>query len=105
MFKRRIATVAFTAVLVVAGATQADAGVTKSGTVACTTNQTAVTHAYSTGNTEHFPPAGYHIFYNGSIFRNTSLNSSIGGGGFWFVETTGSLNSPGTYAYCITGTP
>lgn len=84
----------------------AHASVSKSGTKNCTANQTGVSRAYSTGTTEHYPPdTGYGIFYNGGTWKATSKNATSGGGGFWFVQTNGSLNDSGTYAYCINGTP
>lgn len=33
-------------------------------------------------------------------FATTKWWSSGGNGGFWFVRTNGSLNSPGTFAGC-----
>lgn len=89
-----------------ASAQVAFAAVSESGTKNCTRNQTGVSHGYSTGTTEHYPPgAGYGIFYNGTKWKNTQRSATVGGGGFWFVETNGSLSDSGTYATCIAGTP
>ncbi|GGL39232.1 hypothetical protein GCM10012283_22160 [Phycicoccus endophyticus] len=98
------AAVAVAMTLLVPAAAQASVG--KSGTKNCTANQTGVSRAYSTGTTEHYPPdTGYGVFYNGSTWKVTAKNATSGGGGFWFVETNGSIGNSGTYAYCINGTP
>ena len=90
-----------TVVLLVAGAGSANASVTKTGTRYCGTYELARSYGYSTGFTEHYPPgSGYKAFSNGSTWKSTDAFSSNGGGGFWFVETTGSLNDPKTYAVC-----
>lgn len=42
--------------------------------------------------------AGYALRNVGS--SGTASVSGVTGGGFWRVQTLGSLNSPGTYAWC-----
>jgi len=80
-------------------ATVASAVVWKSGTTYCAGTQRTV--GYSTGTTEHYPgPSGYGIFYNGSSWKTTKRLASATGGGFWFVQTGGSISSSGTYAEC-----
>lgn len=102
----RIVAAAFLLVSLSAVGSIAHAAVTKSGTKNCTTNQTGVSRALSSVTTEHYPPgAGYGVFYNGSTFKTTIKAASRGGGGFWVVASNGTLSSPGTYAYCINGTP
>ncbi len=78
------------------------AGVTKSGTTYCSTY--GIARSYSTGFTELYPPgSGYRAYNNGSVWTVRTAQASATGGGFWFVETNGSLNSAGTYAYCSSG--
>lgn len=100
--KRRLVPVAVAACLALLVAVPALAGVTDSGTKYCSGDDTPWTRAYSTGYTEHYPPGnGYDDFYNGPTWRTTFHHASSGSpGGFWVVETNGSLNDPGTYAYC-----
>lgn len=87
------------AALIVALSAPVSAGVTKSGTKYCAL--LPYSHSYSTGFTEHFPPGnGYGAFSNGTIWTVRERNSSSGNGGFWFVETNGSLNDPNTWAGC-----
>ena len=81
------------------------AGVTKSGYKYCNpATQTPASRALSYRFTEHFPPgSGYKAFnITGTAEKVTRAYSNLGDdGGFWFVEVTGgSLNDPGTYAYC-----
>ena len=84
----------------------AGAVVTEGGSISCTSNQTGVSRGYSTGTTNHAPPgAGYATFYNGSVWKVTVKSATVARGGSWAVGTNGALDAPGTYAYCINGTP
>lgn len=104
--KRLISIAAAVLLFVAVAATPASATVSKSGTKGCTINQTGVSRSYSTGFTEHFPPgSGYGAYQNGQSWIVRERSATVAGGGFWFVRTDGSLSDPGTYAYCITGTP
>jgi len=98
-FRNRSITVLIVALLVLALAAPALALVSESGYKYCN-GYIPYSRAYSTGTTEHFPPgSGYGIYYNGSSWKVTTQWSSSGDG-FWFVQTNGSLNDPGTYAVC-----
>lgn len=106
MRSRQLAVVAIAAGVTVIGAGAAHAVVSKDGTKYCASSQTPATRAYSTGYTEHFPPGGGYASYNLTSWRVTyGSKPSGGGGGFWFVQTTGSLSNSGTYAYCLNGLP
>jgi len=94
------------AIALLGPAVAASANVWTGGTQNCTTNQTGVTRAYTTGATEHYPPGGgYGIFYNGGSYAVTLKSSTSAGGGTWAVTTDGIMVAAGTYAYCINGTP
>ena len=88
--------------LLAALAVPALAVVTKSGNQSCSGDWTPYSRSYSTGFTEHFPPgSGYQGFNNGATWTVRMKLAPLGSaGGFWFVQTNGSLNDPGTYAGC-----
>lgn len=76
--------------------------VSKSGNQYCSGDWTPYSRSYSTGFTEHYPPGnGYQGFNNGATWMTRMKLAPWGSaGGFWFVQTNGSLNDPGTYAGC-----
>lgn len=94
--------------LALAVSAPAHATVYKSGTKSCGPTQIGKAEAYSTGFTEIYPPGGtkIHSWDNFSSWRTRSALSSKTKGGFWFVETNGSLNNSKTFASCVaSGTP
>lgn len=99
---RRISAGLAALMLLAAMALPALAVVSKSGTKYCSSGYTPYSRSYSTGFTRHFPPgSGYAAFNNGSTWTVRLALAPVGtSGGFWFVDTNGSLNDPGTYAGC-----
>lgn len=96
-----LAVVAGFAIVFLAMPTAAHAYVSKQGTQSC--GQAAPNSwAQGTGSgvLEIKAPgkAGYALRNVGSW--GTASISGVTGGGFWRVQTLGSLNSPGTYAWC-----
>lgn len=98
--RRWIAAVCMVAMLVGGLALPAAAVVSKSGSLNCGGNNVAV-RSLATHTVTHYAPSSTQIgqWNNGSEFRTrtsvTQLQSTS-----WKVTSTGSLNSPGTYAFC-----
>lgn len=101
-YARRLFAIGSAILLAAALVVPAAAVVSKSGTKYCSVGWTPYARSYSTGFTELFPPgSGYKAYNNGSTWTVRQWHSNYGdGGGFWFVQTNGSLNDPGTYAGC-----
>jgi hypothetical protein len=86
------------------------ASIVKSGNKWCTQNQTPYTRSYTTEWTQSDSPgeAGSNrgIWDNGPNFIVRKVYSDVGedGGGWTVLVNGGSLNDPGTYGACYTGT-
>lgn len=94
------------AISLLCGAPAAWASMEKWDTTPCTRNSTQVVKSRVTYAVSHYPaPDGYNHWNNGSTYRSRSGNATAGGGGLWFVYSSGSIDGPNTYAYCVTGTP
>lgn len=101
LLKKSLAAAFAAVVLVLAVASPSAALVSKSGTKPCyAPNSNSYTRGYSTGDTTIKGPGGTSALYiNGSTWTVRSRAGAYGGGS-WYVNTNGSLNDPGTYAYC-----
>lgn len=101
--RRRIVVLAGATVLLVTLASPAAADVHESGTHNCSFGYVPYARSYSTGNTWVTPPGsslGYY-YYNGITWTVRKKHSAEGtSGGFWHVQTDGSLSDPGTYPGC-----
>lgn len=101
--RRQIVALAGATLLLAALVSPALAVVSKDGTHYCQTYWTPYARSYSTGNTWLYPPGSGtgHYFYNGSNWTVRKVHSPYGeDGGYWLVQTDGSLSDPGTYAGC-----
>lgn len=99
---RRASVVAIAGVAAVFMCTPAWAVVAKSGNKSCSTY--GITRSYSSGFTQVAPPgSGYREYQNGASLVVRTSQAPYAGGGNWTVNTNGSLNDPGTYSYCSSG--
>lgn len=99
--KRTIGAAAAALVLLVTIATPASALVGESGTKSCyAPNPNSYTRAYSTGDTTIKGPGGTSAMYVNGATWTVRARAGVYGGGSWYANTNGSLNDPGTYAYC-----
>lgn len=100
---RRIVALAGAMVLAAALVTPALANAFENGTQYCQTYWTPYARGYTSGNTFITPPGAGSAtyFYNGGTMTVRKVHSPYGeDGGFWEVETDGTLSAPGTYAGC-----
>jgi hypothetical protein len=101
-----VATLALSMLLVsatVAVAQVEPASVEKGGSQSCSAPAPQVrVPSRGTNVVRHYYPSGSlkHTFYNGSSLENRSTPTGVSAT-TWRVTSSGTLNSPGTYAMCI----